>query len=301
MAYSHHHSQKFGRYNRIFAIGVLLNGIFVIAELGFGILFHSLALMADAGHNFIDILSLILAWGANLLAQKDTTKRHTYGYGKTTVLASLLSAILLLAVIGGISWEAISRLFNPRPIYGKIIIVVAAIGVVINTATALLFLKDQKHDLNIRGAFLHMSADAAVSLGVVISGIVILEFGWFWIDSVTSLIIAGVIFISTWELLKESLNYIIDAVPSQINLDGIEDFLLSLEKVERIHDLHVWPLSTSQVALTVHIVVNDKKIDNDFLFSIQNELQKRFGIGHATIQVETRLSENRCKLDNGKM
>lgn len=295
-----HRHHGFKDYNRIFAIGVILNGVFVVIEAGYGVLSGSLALIADAGHNFIDILSLVLAWGASLLAKKSTTERHTYGYGKTTVLASLLSAILLLAVTGGISWEAITRLFDPRPLFGKTIIAVAAIGVCINTATALLFLRDQQHDLNIRGAFLHLAADAAVSLGVVLSGIAIWLWGWPWIDPVMSLVIAGVIFVTTWDLLKESLNYIIDAVPRRIDIAGIREFLVGLDNVVHIHDLHIWPLSTTQVALTVHIVVKGDKLDNDFLCEIQQELHRRFGIEHATIQVETGLCENRCSLHEGQ-
>ncbi len=296
----HHHRHEYTDYNRIFAIGVFLNGIFVVVEAGYGALVGSLALIADAGHNFIDILSLLLAWGASLLATRSTTERHTYGYGKTTVLASLLSAILLLAVTGGISWEAIVRLIHPHPLYGKTIIIVAAIGVFINTATALLFLKGQRHDLNIRGAFLHMAADAAVSLGVVVAGLAIWAWGWNWIDPAVSLVIAGVIFISTWDLFKESLNYIIDAVPARIDIAGIREYLSGLEGVRQIHDLHIWPLSTTQVALTVHLVVDNERIDNDFLCNIQRELHRRFGIEHATIQVETSLCENRCILKDGR-
>lgn len=297
---SHNHSHNIGNYNRSFAIGVLLNIIFVTIEAGYGIFANSLALLADAGHNLSDVVSLLLAWGASVLATKATTEKRTYGFRKATIMASLASGILLLIALGGIAWEAIGRFQNPPPVEGMTIIVVAAIGVIINTFTALLFVKGQKHDLNIRGAFLHMAADAGVSLGVVIAGIFIIVKGWLWIDPVVSLIIAAVIFVGTLGLLRDSINYAIDAVPKNINIPEIRRYLMSFDHVNRIHDLHVWPLSTTEVALTVHLAVNEDPLDKHFLRNIQQHLHDRFGIEHSTIQVETSIGDNNCMLDRPK-
>jgi cobalt-zinc-cadmium efflux system protein len=232
-----------------------------------------------------------------VLAAKATTEKRTYGFRKATVMASLASAVLLLVVLGGIAWEAIGRFLEPQAVAGSTVIVVAAIGVVINTATALLFAQGQKHDLNLRGAFLHMAADAAVSVGVVIAGVVIMLKGWQWVDPVVSLLIIAVIFISTWGLLRDSFNYAVDAVPENIDLPAIRRYLLDIDCVEAIHDLHVWPLSTTETALTVHLVVNSERLDNPFLLDLQQHLHDHFGIEHATIQVETSQSENVCLLD----
>lgn len=294
---SHDHSHEIENYNRPFAIGVILNVIFVLIEISYGILADSLALIADAGHNISDVLSLLLAWGASVLATKAATEKRTYGFRKATVMASLVSAIILLVALGAITLEAIDRFLQPKPVAGTTVIVVAAIGVVINTATALLFVKGQHHDLNLRGAFLHMAADAAVSLGVVIAGIFITFYGALWIDPVISLFIVTVIFIGTWGLLRESINYAIDAVPKGIDIAGIKEYLLNVERINCIHDLHVWPLSTTVVALTVHVVVDAETLDNEFLLELQQHLHDHFGIEHATIQVESAMSENVCMLD----
>lgn len=293
---SHDHSHEVGNYNRSFAIGVILNIVFVAIEAGYGVFADSLALIADAGHNLSDVVSLLLAWGASLLARKAATEKRTYGLRKVTILASMVSAILLLLTLGGITWEAIGRFLNPQPVEGMTVIIVAGIGIVINTLTALLFVKGQKHDLNIRGAFLHMAADAGVSLGVVIAGIFVLAKGWLWIDPVVSLVIVAVIFIGTWGLLRESINYSIDAVPKGINIASIREYLNSIEHVSSIHDLHVWPLSTTEIALTVHIVVNSESLDNNFLQKLQQQFHDHFGIEHSTIQIETSIGENNCAL-----
>jgi cobalt-zinc-cadmium efflux system protein len=294
---SHDHSHEIGNYNRSFAVGVILNIAFVVIEVGYGVFADSLALIADAGHNLSDVASLLLAWGASVLATKAATEKRTYGFRKATVMASLASALLLLVALGSITWEAIGRFINPKPVEGVTVIAVAAIGVVINTLTALLFVKGQERDLNIRGAFLHMSADAGVSLGVVVAGILIMIRGWPWIDPLVSLVIAAVVFIATWGLLRDSINYAMDAVPKSIDYTGIRQYLMSFERVNRIHDLHVWPLSTTEVALTVHIVVFDDSLDNNFLWELQQHLHDHFGIEHATIQVETPTRENGCMLD----
>lgn len=297
---SHDHSHGTGNYNRSFAIGAVLNIVFVAIEVSYGIFADSLALIADAGHNLSDVVSLLLAWGASVLTTKAATEKRTYGFRKATVMASLASAILLLVALGGITWEAIGRFFNPKPVAGMTVIVVAAIGVVINTLTALLFVKGQKHDLNIRGAFLHMAADAGVSLGVVVAGIFIIVKGWQWIDPVVSLMIVAVILVGTWGLFRDSINYAMDAVPDSIDIRAIRNYLMSFDHVNSIHDLHVWPLSTTEIALTVHIVVNDDSLDNNFLRSLQQHLHDHFAIEHSTIQVETSMGENDSMLDSQK-
>ncbi|MDI6688645.1 MAG: cation diffusion facilitator family transporter [Desulfobacterales bacterium] len=225
----------------------------------------SLALIADAGHNLSDVLSLLLAWGAGLLAAKAATEKRTYGFRKVTVMASLASAILLLVAMGGITWETIGRFFDPKPVDGMTVIVVAAISVVINTITALLFVSGQKADLNIRGAFLHMAADAGISLGVVVAGIIIMVTGWLFIDPLISLLIVAVVLFSTWSLLRDSMNLAIDSVPEGIDIAEIKRYLTGLENVSQIHDLHVWPMSTTEVALSVHLIIVDDPLKNDFL------------------------------------
>jgi len=295
---SHHH--QIGNYHRAFAIGIALNIIFVVVEAGYGMFSGSLALIADAGHNLSDVLSLLLAWGAILLAKKASTEKRTYGYRKVTIMASLTSAILLFIALGGITWEAMSRFFNPKPVEGIVVILVAAIGVVINTLTAFLFFSGQKSDLNLRSAFLHMAADAGISLGVTIAGLVIMIKGWLWIDPAISLIIVAVILVGTWRLLQDSIDHAIDAVPEGIDMAGIKQYLTGLENVSHLHDLHVWPLSTTEVALTVHLVVNDDSASNHFLRELQDHLHDRFGVEHSTIQVETAGTENHCLLDREK-
>ncbi len=296
MSHSHHH-HEINNYNRSFAIGIALNVIFVIIEVSYGLLADSLALIADAGHNLSDVMSLMLAWGASHLATKHPTRKRTYGLRKVTIMASLISAILLLVALGGIAWESVERLSSPQPVDGVIIIVVAAIGVVINTVTALLFVKGQKHDLNIRAAYLHMAADAAISLGVVVAGIAIMLTGWLWLDPVISLVISVVILLGTWSLLRDSINLSIDAVPQGINVAEIKNYLLSLENISDIHDLHVWALSTTETALTAHLVTSSDIIDNTFLQEVQEYLHQHFNIAHATIQVEKESSDYICVLD----
>jgi len=298
MVHNHDHTVK--NYNKSFALGVALNVVFVIIEAFYGIMAGSLALVADAGHNLSDVLSLLIAWGASVLATKSPTEKRTYGFRRVTILASLSSAILLLVALGGIAFEAFERLTAPQPVEGLVIIIVAAIGVVINTATALLFISGQKQDLNIKGAFLHMAADAAVSLGVVIAGIVILQTGWLIIDPLLSIIIVVIILIGSWGLLRDSVNLSIDAVPKNINVSEIQQYLSQIKCVTQIHDLHVWALSTTETALTVHLVTNQKSLDNQFLRDVQNDLHKKFHIDHPTIQIEQEDSENNCHLDRSE-
>ena len=272
-------------YNRAFAIGVGLNVAFVIVEFVYGTLVHSLALLADAGHNLSDVVSLLLAWGAFFVADKVPSRNFTYGLRKSTILAALLSAVLLLVALVAIAWEAVLRFSDPREVNGATVLVVAGIGVVINTATAWLFYADRKDDLNIKGAYLHMAADAAVSLGVVVAGALIIETGWLWLDPAISLVIVAVILIGNWGLLRDSVRLSLDAVPQDVDLAAIEAWLLQRPGVLELHDLHVWAMSTTQFALTVHLVVKEGEPFVDTR-KFSEELHSRFGIEHSTIQVE---------------
>ncbi len=293
----HDHNHEVHDYNRAFAIGIALNVVFVVVEIAYGTIADSLALIADAGHNFSDVISLLLAWGASYLATWSATQNRTYGFRRVTILASLASAVLLLVALGGITWEAFGRLLNPPATDGMTIIMVAGIGVVINSVTALLFISGQKHDLNIRGAYLHMAADAGISFGVVIAGIAIMYTGWLWLDPAISLAIVLVILVGTWHLLKESLSLSIDAVPQGIDISEIRDYLTGLKPISEIHDLHVWALSTTETALTVHLVTTSDYIDDNLLQTIQNHLHDQFDIEHATIQIENEAHGNVCALN----
>jgi len=300
MAHTHPHSHDHGNrhtpadYNRVFAIGVTLNVIYIVVEAGYGFLAGSLALLADAGHNLSDVLGLLLAWGANYLVQRKPTTRHTYGWRKSTILAALTNAIILLVAMGGIAWEAVRRFSDPSPVAGKTIIVVAAAGVVINTATALLFLSGRKKDLNIRGAFLHMAADAGVSAGVVVAGVVILTTGGLWIDPVVSLIITAIIVAGTWGLLRDSFNLALDAVPADIDPEAVKSYLAELPGVTGVHHMHIWAMSTSETALTVHLQKPDAGDDDLVIEQASRELHERFGIEHITIQWERGSELDHC-------
>jgi len=285
-AHHHHHHHAAPDYNRAFAIGVALNVAFVIIEVFYGVMANSLALITDAGHNLSDVLGLLLAWGANYLAQKQPSLRRTYGYSRATILASMFSGLLLLAAVVVISWEAFNRFITPSEPVGQTIMLVAGIGVVINTVTAWLFVSGKDDDLNIRGAYLHMAADALVSLGVVVSGFVIWKFGLKWFDPMSSLLIALVIFWSTWGLLRDSLNLSIDAVPPGMDPAEVRDWLSAQPGVEGMHDLHIWPISTTQTALTAHLLMSEPPEDDDFLHHLASQLQEQFKISHATFQIE---------------
>lgn len=284
--HSHSHADHFNTHNRSFAVAVLLNVAFVVIEAVYGVLAGSLALLADAGHNLSDVLGLILAWVASWLASRKATDRNTYGLKKSTILAALFNALFLIAAVGGIAWEAIRRFSEPSEVAGMTVIVVAAIGVLINGATMLLFLKGQKGDLNIRGAFLHMAADAGVSVGVVIAGLVIMVTGITWIDPLVSLVIAAVIFIGTWQLLKDSVNLAVDAVPRDIEPAEVYEQLAALPGVESVHHLHIWALSTTENALTVHLIKPDPDGDDLVLQQASDTLAHDFNIHHVTIQWE---------------
>ncbi len=283
MSHSHSHSIDFGR---AFAIGILLNTAFIAAEVTFGLMSDSLTLLADAGHNLSDVMGLLIAWGATTLERRSPTPRYTYGLRRTSVLAALANAILLLVSIGAIAWEAVRRLREPAPVAGLTMIWVAAAGVLVNGLTAWMFFGGRKGDLNIRGAFLHMAADTAVSAGVVVAGFIILSTGWVLIDPLSSLAIVVVILIGTWGLLRDSVNLVLDAVPPGIDHSQVEEFLEQLPGVAAIHHLHVWGLSTTETACTAHVVKREPQLDDDLLKRIARDLQERFGIEHTTIQFE---------------
>ena len=286
-AHGHSHAPK--DFGPAFAIGILLNTAFVGVEATYGFLSGSMALVADAGHNLSDVLSLLLAWGASVAAKRPAQGRYTYGYKSSTILAAIANAALLFVAVGIILYETTHRLMTPAPVEGWTMIVVAGIGVVINTATALLFMRGQ-HDLNIRGAFLHMAADALVSLGVVVAGIAVLLTGALWIDPVTSLVIVAVIAWGTWGLAKDSVKLGLNAVPAGICEKEVLAFLADQAGVAMVHDLHIWPMSTTETALTAHLVMPDGTSGDGFLRQLAHDLEHRFGIHHMTIQIEREAS-----------
>jgi cobalt-zinc-cadmium efflux system protein len=288
------HEHATTSFTKAFAIGVSLNLAFVVIEVLFGFLAQSLALIADAGHNLSDVLGLVLAWAAAALSSRAPTERRTYGWKSSSILAALFNAILLLVSVGAIAWEAVRRFHNPPDVAGQTIIWVSAIGIVINAITALMFFSGRKHDLNIRGAFLHMAADAAVSLGVVIAGWAILVTGLKWIDPAASLVIAAVIVWGTWSLLRDSINLALQGVPEGIEIPAVRAYLAGLPHVTAVHDLHVWPMSTTETALTAHLVRDVAECDCSLLERAAKELRVRFQIHHATLQFET--LDHECSL-----
>jgi cobalt-zinc-cadmium efflux system protein len=288
------HGDAIVSFTSAFAIGVALNLAFVVIEATFGFFAHSLSLIADAGHNLSDVLGLVLAWCAAALSLRAPTERRTYGWKSSSILAALFNAILLLVSVGAIAWEAVRRLHNPPDVAGRTIIWVSAIGIVINSATALMFFSGRKHDINIRGAFMHMAADAAVSLGVVLAGWAILVTGMRWIDPAVSLVIAAVIVWGTWSLLRDSINLALHGVPEGIELPAVRAYLASLPHVTGVHDLHVWPMSTTETALTAHLVRDVDDCDCSLLDKAAKDLRVRFQIHHATLQFET--IEHECSL-----
>ena len=281
--HAHHFPATFGK---AFAIGITLNILYVLAQVLFGLAAHSLALLADAGHNLGDVMGLGLAWGASVLAQRKPSSRYTYGLRRGTILASLANAILLLVAVGGITWEAIRRFGEHEKVAGITVIWVAALGVLINGVTAMLFASGRKNDLNIKGAFMHMAADAAVSVGVVVAGLVILLSGWWWLDPAVSLLINAIIVWGTWGLLRDSLDMTMDAVPPGVDVPVVQSYFRDLPGITGFHHLHIWPLSTTETALTVHLVKPQADGDDALLGTVCSELSTRFGIEHATIQFE---------------
>ncbi len=255
-----------------------------------------MALLADAGHNLSDVLGLVLAWGAAHLAQRGPTRRRTYGYKASSTLAALGNAMLLLLAVGAILWESLQRLLHPEPVATGIMLWVAVVGVVVNAGTAFLFMSGRHSDINIRGAFLHMAADAAVTLGVIIAALVIMRTGWLWLDPAVSLLIGVVILLGTWRLLRDSIDLAMGAVPNGIDPDEVRTWLAGLPGVEEVHDLHVWAIGTTDTALTAHLVRSETGADRALLCSVQDEARHRFGIAHATIQLETPEAAGDCVL-----
>jgi len=291
--YARGHSHVPETFGAAFAVATLLNVALVVAQAVYGALAHSMALLADAGHNAGDVLTLGLAWASHWMSQKHPTERYTYGFRSTSILAALINATILLVVTGAIAGAAIERLFNPEPVAGATVILVAAIGIAVNAAAAALLSRGQ-HDLNIRGAFLHLAADAAVSVGVVAAGAAILLTGWLWVDPLTSLVISAVIIWSTWGLLRDAAQMSLQGVPQRIDPGAVRIYLQTLPAVSEVHDLHIWPMSTTETALTCHLVMPGGYPEADFLESVYAELQHRFGIGHPTIQIER--GDRPCKL-----
>jgi cobalt-zinc-cadmium efflux system protein len=299
--HGHHHHAVPTDFSRAFLIGIILNLSFVVIEAVYGYLANSLSLLADAGHNLGDVLGLALAWGAATLSKKQATDRYSYGLKSTSIMAALINATVLFLAVGAIIMEAIQRLMHPNPIVGATVMIVAAIGIGVNGFTAYLFAKGN-HDLNIRGAFLHMIGDALISVGVVIAGFVYLHTGWLWLDPVVSILVSLIIFYGTFGLLKESLNLALHAVPKNIDLSSVRDFLMSQAGVQGVHDLHVWAMSTTEVAMTCHLATQNTELflTTGRLQQIANEIEKKFGIGHSTIQVDNESDISDCVKDSNE-
>lgn len=288
-AHGHHHAPA--DFGRAFVIGIALNSAFVVVEAAAGFLYGSMALVADAGHNLSDVLALVLAWVASIAARRPPSGRYTYGYKSSTILAALANAMLLMLAIGAILFETFHRMMQPQEPQGMAMVIVAGIGIGINALTAMLFMRGQE-DLNIRGAYLHMAADTLVSLGVVVAGVAIILTGLWWIDPLVSIVIVAVIAIGTWGLARDSLTMGLLAVPARIDLAEVKQHLASFDGVSAVHDLHVWPMSTTETALTAHLVMPGRPASDSFLRDVAASLETRFGVGHSTIQVES--GENPC-------
>lgn len=290
----HHHVPK--NFDSAFAIGTFLNLSFVGAELTYGYMAKSLALVADAVHNFADVVGLLIAWGAVWLGRRAPTDARTFGYRRASILAALLNACLLFLAIGGIIIEALQRFNNPAPIETGMMIWVAAVGIAINFFTAMLFWKGQKHDLNLRAAFIHMIGDAAISAGVVVGGLIIAYKGWLWMDPAISLVVSVIILIGCWDIAREALHLSLDGVPKHIDRRSVLVYLHELPGVTGVHDLHIWGMSTTEVALTVHLMRPGLPTDDSFLHKVAHELQEQYSIGHVTIQIEAGNTKEPCKL-----
>ena len=294
-AHSHHH-HAVADYGRAFAIAIALNLVYVAAEAGYGLAAGSLALLADAGHNLGDVLGLGLSWSAAVLARRGPSGRFTYGFRSSSILAALANALILLVVTGGIAWEAIWRLGHPVPVTGGVVAVVAAIGIAVNGATALLFASGRADDLNLRSAFLHMATDALVTAGVVVAGLLIALTGFLWLDPAMSLVVSAVIVYGSWDLVKQALSLALDAVPQEVDAGAVRAHLLALPGVTAIHDLHIWGMSTTETALTCHLVIPQGHPGDAALAQIAHELEHRFRINHTTLQIELGDSAEACVL-----
>jgi cobalt-zinc-cadmium efflux system protein len=284
LGHSHSHAPK--DFNTAFAIGIGLNTALVVAQVVFGLAAHSLALVADAGHNFADVLGLMLAWWASRLAKSPPTSDRTYGMGSASILAAVANAIVLLVTMGAVAWEAIQRLQHPHEVHGTVVVFIAALGIAVNGISAALFYSGRKGDLNVRGAFLHLAADAAISLGVVVAGLLIMKTGKLWIDPVASLIITATIIYGTWGLLRDSINLALHAVPRGIEIAEVRKWLEACPGISGVHDLHIWAMSTTETALTAHLIKPDGKLDDSMLQEMAHEMEHRFSIHHVTLQCE---------------
>ena len=294
--HGHSHAHVPSSFDRAFAIGVGLNVTFVIVEFVYGLRAHSLALTADAGHNLGDVLGLLLAWAGSVLARRGPTLRRTYGLRRFSILAAIGNAGFLLIAVGAITVEAIARLRDPAPVAGRTVMIVAAIGILINVGTALGFMRGRAHDINLRGAFLHMMGDAAASAGVVVAGLVIALTGWLWLDPVVSLMLVALITWASWGLARDSFNLAMDAVPPGIDPVAVQEMLAGLDGVVEVHDLHIWGMSTTDVALTAHLVRPCTGGEDAIISTACGQLRQRFGIAHATLQFEQGLALHPCEL-----
>ncbi|HEV7814511.1 MAG TPA: cation diffusion facilitator family transporter [Janthinobacterium sp.] len=292
----HHHHGDPATQGRAFAIAIALNSIFVVIEFVYGFLANSTALMADAGHNLSDVLGLTLAWGAAILARRQPSGRFTYGLRSTSMLAALFNAMLLMLTCGAIAWEAVRQLWHPDPVAGLTVSLVAAIGIAVNGFSAWLFVAGSKGDINIRGAYLHMAADAAISLAVLVAGAVVMYTGWFWLDPAVSVAIVLMIMLSTWSLLSESLRMMLAAVPDNVDAAKVEQFLRAGSGVSGVHDLHIWAMSTTETALTAHLVMPAGYPGDGAMDAIGVQLREKFAIHHSTLQVEMGTTAHECCL-----
>ncbi len=300
MAHMHEHNHDHGHHvpanvTKAFIIGIILNSAFVLIEAIAGLYTHSLSLLADAGHNLSDVASLALALLANKLAMKKANNQFSFGYRQSTVLVALINGGILLFALGAVAYEAIIRIMQPHTIEGGMVAIIAGVGIVVNSVTAIMFFKGKEKDINVKGAYLHMASDALISLGVVIAGIVIVYTNWFWLDSAVSLLLVIVILVGTWSLLTESLRLTLNGVPKDIDLKEIRNYFLNLKGVTDVHDLHVWAISTTETALTVHLIIPENN-DNDLIYeSIKEELHHKFHIAHSTIQIERNKGQFHCE------
>jgi cobalt-zinc-cadmium efflux system protein len=293
----HHHHGDPADHGRAFAIAIALNAVFVAVEFGYGFLANSTALMADAGHNLSDVLGLMLAWGAAVLAKREPSRRYTYGLRGSSMLAALFNGMLLMVACGAIAWEAVLQLVHPVPVHGTTVSVVAGIGILVNGISALLFMKGSKDDLNIRGAYLHLAADAAISLGVLVSGLVVMFTGWIRLDPLVSLGIVVMIVAGTWSLLKESLRMVMAAVPAGVDSRAVEQYLRARPGVTDVHDLHIWSMSTTETALTAHLVMPGGYPGDVAMDDIARGLREQFSVHHSTLQTELGTTEHACCLN----
>lgn len=295
-AHTHEHGHEPRGHDMAFAVGTLLNAAFVVVEGIYGLIGHSMALLADAGHNLSDVATLLIAWAASALTRQRPSSRFTYGYRGSSILAALLNAVILFIAVGAIGLESVQRLIEPGPVASLTVIVVAAVGIGVNGLTTLFFLRGRHGDLNIRSAYLHMAADTLVSAGVVAAGAAIMATGWLWIDPAAGLVIVAVIVVGTWDLLRHSTRLALDAVPASIDPEAVRRYLVDLPGVAELHDLHIWPMSTTETALTCHLVMPAGHPGDAMLANLAVELRERFAIQHATIQVETGDPAHPCEL-----